>query len=180
MVTMREDNKDVDELWNRLRNTMRMVDATWCLFGDFNEVRTSDDRLNIQFNNRSAGIFNEFIRDMSLSDIPMGCKRFTRIDDNNLKFSKLDRFLVDEKFLSLWQDLMVIPLDRKCSDRCPIMLRDKFIDFGPKPFRVFDAWWEEKDVDEVVKRAWLLPVNSTAPDKVFRDRLKNVKLELRK
>lgn len=44
-------------LWNRLKSLMSNVDAAWCLFGDFNEVRRSGDRLNTQVNEKEAREF---------------------------------------------------------------------------------------------------------------------------
>ncbi|GJR75014.1 putative RNA-directed DNA polymerase [Tanacetum coccineum] len=79
----------------------------------------------------------------------MGGRQFTRISNDGLKFSKLDRFLVSGGFRDLWTDLSVVALDRKLLDHCPILLRDKVVDFGPKPFRAFDVWFEDKDAEEV-------------------------------
>ncbi|GJW22019.1 reverse transcriptase domain, reverse transcriptase zinc-binding domain protein [Tanacetum coccineum] len=110
----------------------------------------------------------------------MGGKRYTRISDNGMKFSKLDRFLVSEGFHDRWPELSVVALDRKLSDHCPVMLRDKVVNFGPKPFRVFDIWFKERDVEDVVVRGWNKPVATSIPHRIFRDKLKNVKEELKK
>ncbi|GJZ12510.1 RNA-directed DNA polymerase, eukaryota [Tanacetum coccineum] len=127
------------ELWNRLSNVLGTRDVVWCIFGDFNEVRCPEERMNSQYNDRSARKFNEFIRECELIDVPMGGRRFMRISDDGLKFSKLDRFLVSGGFRDLWTDLSVVALDRKLSDHCLILLRDKVVDFGPKQFRAFDV-----------------------------------------
>ncbi|GJV71037.1 RNA-directed DNA polymerase, eukaryota [Tanacetum coccineum] len=34
------------ELWNRLGNVLGMRDIVWCIFGDFNEVRGPEERMN--------------------------------------------------------------------------------------------------------------------------------------
>ncbi|GJR95546.1 retrovirus-related pol polyprotein from transposon TNT 1-94 [Tanacetum coccineum] len=77
-----------------------------------------------------------------------GGRRFTWISDDGLKFSKLDWFLVSEEFKNKWSSLSAIALDRKLSDHCPIMLKDIDMDFGPKPFRVYDMWLEEVDIEQ--------------------------------
>ncbi|GKB74992.1 transposon TX1 [Tanacetum coccineum] len=119
----------------------------WCLvhFGDLNVVRCNDDRLNSQVNVKEMREFNDFINDSQLVEIPMGGRKFTRVSDDGLKFSKLDRFLLNEEFNCLWGNLSVVALDRKLSDHCPIVLKDVDLDFGPKPFRAFDIWLEESD-----------------------------------
>nr|GEU58439.1 RNA-directed DNA polymerase, eukaryota, reverse transcriptase zinc-binding domain protein [Tanacetum cinerariifolium] len=72
-----------------------------------------------------------------------------------------------------------VALDRKLSDHCPIVLLDKGLDFGPKPFRFFDAWMEETDFQELVRNAWMESVSTSNPDCVLRGKLKNVKMALK-
>ncbi|GJT66081.1 RNA-directed DNA polymerase, eukaryota [Tanacetum coccineum] len=146
---------------------------------DFNEVRCIEDRLNSDLNYISARRYNDFIRLEQLVDIPIGGKWYTRISDDVMKFSKLDKFLVSKGFHDLWLELSVVALDRKLLDHCPIMLRDKVMNFGPKPFRVFNIWFKEKGAENVVIRGWNKPVATSIPDRIFRDKLKNVK-ELKK
>ncbi|GKB15146.1 transposon TX1, partial [Tanacetum coccineum] len=102
--------------------------------------------------------------------------------DDGRKFSKLDRFLLNDKFKEQWvnlANLAVVAIDRKLSDHCPIFLKDMDLDFGPKPFRFFDTWLEEKDIGQVVAGAWEKEVRSSRPDCRFRDKLKNVKMEVK-
>ncbi|XP_071740800.1 uncharacterized protein [Rutidosis leptorrhynchoides] len=137
------------------------------------------DRLNCRFNKVCASRFNDFIDRNFLIEIPINGRRFTRISDNGLKFSKLDRFLVNEKFIDLWDDLSITVLDRRESDHCPLILRDKHIDFGSKPFKVFDEWLNQDGIDRIIIEAWGKCVCSTRKDCIFRDKLKNVKCDLR-
>ncbi|XP_071738035.1 uncharacterized protein [Rutidosis leptorrhynchoides] len=93
--------------------------------------------------------------------------------------SKLDRLLVSDSFLPLWSDLKVIALDRKISDHCPIMLEDSCIDFGPKPFKVFDEWFLIEGIDEVISQFWNKDMPRNRKDCVFRNKLKRLKLSLK-
>ncbi|GJS89169.1 copia protein [Tanacetum coccineum] len=83
-------------------------------------------------------------------------RKFTRVSDDGVKFSKLDHFLLNDEFNNLWGNLSVIALDRNLSDHCPIMLKDVDIDFGPKPFRVFNVWVEETDFYHLEKTPYEL------------------------
>ncbi|GKA06924.1 RNA-directed DNA polymerase, eukaryota [Tanacetum coccineum] len=47
------------------------VDAAWCIFGDFNEVRSALEQKNSNFNKRGADKFNDFIGNGNLIDIPL-------------------------------------------------------------------------------------------------------------
>lgn len=72
-----------------------------------------------------------------------------------------------------------VSLDRKLSDHCLVVLKDIELDFGPKPFRFFDVWLQESDIEKVVSFAWALSVRSRRPDCIYRDKLKNVKSALK-
>ena len=58
--------------------------------------------------------------------------------------SKLDRVLVSDAWLSKWPDSSQFILDRNYSDHCPVFMQSKCIDWGPKPFKVFDGWLMNK------------------------------------
>lgn len=57
-------------LWNKISEIMESIDTAWCVFGDFNEVRRTEERLNSNVCVRGAMHFNEFIRRDNLVDIP--------------------------------------------------------------------------------------------------------------
>lgn len=46
------------ECWGRLENIIAQGDTLWCFFGDFNEVRGTDERLNSCTNERGVKAFN--------------------------------------------------------------------------------------------------------------------------
>ncbi|GKB69914.1 putative RNA-directed DNA polymerase [Tanacetum coccineum] len=161
------------------RGLMENDKDKWCIFGYFNVIRSHEDRLNSQVNAKEIDNFNTFINNSQLVEILMGGRKFTRVSDDGLKFSKLDRFLVTEGFKSKWGNLAVVALDRKLSDHCPIVLKDLDVNFGLKSFRIFDIWLKEADIQEVVLRGWNKDVKSSTPDCRLRDKLKNVKSELK-
>ncbi|XP_071718070.1 uncharacterized protein [Rutidosis leptorrhynchoides] len=167
------------ELWESLETLMEYKDANWVLCEDFNEVRSPSERKNCEFIERRATRFNNFIENMQLIEAPLIGRKFTRISDDGLKLSKLDRFLVSESFLQSWGDVSMISLDRGTSDHCPIFLRDKQIDFEPIPFKIFDVWLENKEVEKVIIEAWNKKVYGSRRDCTFRNKLKNVKESLR-
>ncbi|GKC96023.1 RNA-directed DNA polymerase, eukaryota [Tanacetum coccineum] len=139
---------------DKISRLMNRWEGAWCIFGDLNVVRCGDDRLNSQINLKEASEYNDFINNMRLIEIPMGGRKFTRISKVGLKFNKLDRFLLNDRFNNLWDNLSVVALDRKLFDHCPIVLKDVELDFGPKPFHVFNVWLDDTDFNQVVEEAW--------------------------
>ncbi|GJV00543.1 transposon TX1 [Tanacetum coccineum] len=165
-----------DERFIAIRETWKGKDEEM----DLNVVRGNDNRLNSQVNIKETIEFNDFINDRRLVDIPMGGgRKFTRVSNDGVKFSKLGRFLLNDEFNNIWGNLSVIALDRKLSDHCPIVLKDVELDFSPKQFHIFNVLFEETNFYHVLEEAWKKEVRSSRPDCIFRDRLKNVKVRLR-
>ncbi|XP_071694449.1 uncharacterized protein [Rutidosis leptorrhynchoides] len=166
--------------WEKLESLLNFKDMPCLVCGDFNEVHYQSERFNSIFNQSWADLFNQFINKTCLIEVPLGDKKFTRICDNGVKFSKLDRFLVSDQFCHLWPNLTANTLDKHLFVHCPIVLRNGFKDFGPKPIRVFNEWLLLDGAVDIVVNAWNMPVSGNRPDCVLRNRLKNVKEELRK
>nr|GFA08020.1 RNA-directed DNA polymerase, eukaryota [Tanacetum cinerariifolium] len=103
--------------------------------GDFNDVRSSNERRGSCFNPYSARHFNRFISSSGLVDIPMEGYAFTWSHPSASKMSKLDRFLISDGVFSLFPSIAVVCLDRHLSDHRPVLLREVNVDFGPIPFR---------------------------------------------
>ena len=87
-------------LWDVLRQ-LRVSNppGLWCFMGDFNSIRSQDERLSLS--QRSAdtlGIsaFNQWILDMELQEIKCAGSSFTWIRPNGSVKSRLDRFLVSD------------------------------------------------------------------------------------
>ncbi|XP_071713722.1 uncharacterized protein [Rutidosis leptorrhynchoides] len=167
------------KLWESLDNIMQVDVGDWIICGDFNEVRKRTERKNCEFIENRAKMFNDFIDKANLIEIPLGGMKFTRISDDGLKYSKLDRFLVSEPCHSSWEGITACTLDRDYSDHCPIVLKDLNNDFGPKPTRIFNNWFEDEKSGDLIKEAWGTIIQNSRADCVFRDKLKNVKVVLK-
>ncbi|XP_071714215.1 uncharacterized protein [Rutidosis leptorrhynchoides] len=111
------DDANKCKFWDSLDQILCIDGVSWVICGDFNEVRDKSERLNCEFFENRAKRFNEFIDRNSLVDIPLGGRKFTRVSDDGMKMSKLDRFLVSDDFLNLWTDLKVVALDRSGIDK---------------------------------------------------------------
>ncbi|XP_057444637.1 uncharacterized protein LOC130736879 [Lotus japonicus] len=127
--------------WNALR-AWRVENATlpWCIGGDFNAACCPEERRGTtgisSSQRREMMEFNSFIYDLGLLDLPLAGKKFTWFRPNNQAQSRLDRFLVSVEWNDFWPKCSQLVLDRNISDHCPIMLRQQFDNWGPKPFRV--------------------------------------------
>nr|GEX92271.1 RNA-directed DNA polymerase, eukaryota, reverse transcriptase zinc-binding domain protein [Tanacetum cinerariifolium] len=59
-------------LWNRLHEFISHNHGSYIIYGDFNEVRFESDRCGSIFSQVDAQVFNSFIGNSSLIEIPMG------------------------------------------------------------------------------------------------------------
>ncbi|GJS47367.1 RNA-directed DNA polymerase, eukaryota, reverse transcriptase zinc-binding domain protein [Tanacetum coccineum] len=91
---------------------------------DFNEVREAGERHGSNFNSRQDDIFNEFISNSSLIDIPLGGFNFTWTHKWGSKMSKLDRFLISDRFHEDFPNVTGVVLEKGIPDHRPILLKD--------------------------------------------------------
>ncbi|GJS67993.1 RNA-directed DNA polymerase, eukaryota [Tanacetum coccineum] len=150
-----QDRHLKEALWSSIESLLNSVNITWIVFGDFNVVRSQEERSGCRFNHGKANIFNDFIYRCRLFDFPLGGRKFTRFDRDGAKASKLDRFLANQEFFELWKDASVSVLPRTISDHCPILLKVGSPNFGPKPFKVFDRWLTVADFRDLISSSWL-------------------------
>ncbi|GJY35373.1 RNA-directed DNA polymerase, eukaryota, partial [Tanacetum coccineum] len=59
-------------LWTSLATMIATWDGILVAMGDFNKVREAGERFGSHFNERHADIFNTFISNASLIDVPLG------------------------------------------------------------------------------------------------------------
>lgn len=104
----------------------RAVNQTWCLLGDFNAVRSLEERKGASaesyLNRMDIDSFNEFINNMELVETPFIGRNFTWYRPNGTTMSRLDRVLVSPDWLSQWPSCVQEILNRDISDHCPVLL----------------------------------------------------------
>ncbi|GJT89969.1 RNA-directed DNA polymerase, eukaryota, partial [Tanacetum coccineum] len=124
------------------------------VMGDFNEVRTADERFGSIFNVHGAAAFNSFISTIGLVEVLSGGYSYTWAHKSAAKMSKLDCFLIYEDLMSNCPNISSMILDRYLSDHRPILLRELKLDFGPTPFHFFHHWFKLDGFDSFVSKVW--------------------------
>ncbi|GKB05354.1 putative RNA-directed DNA polymerase, eukaryota, reverse transcriptase zinc-binding domain protein [Tanacetum coccineum] len=167
-------------LWSMLANLIADWDGILMMMGDFNEVREVSERYGSIFKEKQADIFNEFINNSSLIEIPLDGFKFTWTDKWGSKMSKLDRFLVSESFFESFPQISGVVLVKGIPDHRPILLRENVVDYGPTPFRFFHSWLEMEGFHNLVTSTWkndgILEVNGLIS---FKKKLQNLKCVIR-
>ncbi|XP_022014806.1 uncharacterized protein LOC110914313 [Helianthus annuus] len=107
-------------------------------------------------------------------------RRFTWHSENGRKASKIDRFLVNSEFFNAWPEACFKALPCRWSDHCPIILSTKPINFGARPFRVFNSWLDKEGFKEVVVNACAEFVNDGwTPDVYLVHKLRFIRDKIR-
>ncbi|GJV05373.1 RNA-directed DNA polymerase, eukaryota [Tanacetum coccineum] len=141
-------------LWSYLNHVIDNWSGEVILMGDFNEVRSKEERFGTNFNKHNAIAFNSFISSGGLVEVPLGGCAFTWCHKSGSKMSKLDRFLISEGLMGSCPNITAITLDRFLSDHRPILLREACYDYGPTPFRFFHYWFEWEGFDKFIGDTW--------------------------
>ncbi|GKA75799.1 RNA-directed DNA polymerase, eukaryota [Tanacetum coccineum] len=89
----------------RLYTTVGRWNGESIIMGDFNEVRSSEERRGSCFNPYSARYFDRFISNAGLVDVTLEGYAFTWAHPSASKMSKLDRFLVSDGIFSLFPSI---------------------------------------------------------------------------
>nr|GEX69816.1 glucose-methanol-choline oxidoreductase, FAD/NAD(P)-binding domain protein [Tanacetum cinerariifolium] len=78
------------------------------IMGDFNKVRCKSDWFGLHFNVQCANVFNSFIANAGLEEVPIGGSAFTWCHKSATKMSKLDRFLMSNNLLNICPHISAI------------------------------------------------------------------------
>ncbi|PNX97250.1 cysteine-rich receptor-like protein kinase, partial [Trifolium pratense] len=119
------DSRAKQALWDSLSLKIQALGrARVCLCGDFNAVRSADERLSARDGVRSSDHvpFNRFIEENTLIDLPLGSRKFTWFKGDGRSMSRLDRFLLSGDWCLSWPNYTQVARMRGLSDHCPLVL----------------------------------------------------------
>nr|GEX76999.1 RNA-directed DNA polymerase, eukaryota [Tanacetum cinerariifolium] len=149
-----QESKEKVMLWDYIRLVVSNWDGQVIIMGDFNEVRYISERFGSVFNKKGAEVFNNFINNAGLVEVPLGGCSFTWCHKFAKKMSKLDRFLISNNLISSCHSLSAVALDRFLSDHHPILMHEFHKDYGPIPFKKFHYWFDLDGFDKFVEKSW--------------------------
>ena len=112
--------------------------------------------------------------------VPWLGKKFTWYRPNGASRSRLDRFLVSHEWLATWPNSIQATLARNFPDHCPIVLRSKEIDWGPKPFRIMDCWLLDRSFKETVHHCWTSNQQAGWGGYILKEKIKKLKHNLKR
>jgi len=169
-------------LWSNISNRLLSVgDQNVCICGDFNVVRCVAERhsVGIALSQTGSALFNQFIVDNSLVDLPIRGRLFTWFCGDGRSMGRIDRILLSESWCVTWPDCFQLALARGLSDHCPLVLSIDEENWGLRPLQMLKCWENFAGYDIFVREKW----NSFQVEGwggfVLKEKFKLIKLALR-
>lgn len=124
--------------------------------GGFKSVCSVDERKGraTVFGQRVADIFNNFIHDSLLIDLPICGRLFTSYHGDGVSMSRLDRFLFSNKWCGKWPNCVQVTYQRGIYDHVPVMLYVDDVNWGPRPLRMLKCWSDYPGYSNFVRATW--------------------------
>jgi len=85
------------------------------------------------FRQADAENFNNFIAECISIDLPICGRLFTWYKGDRVSMSKIDRFLLSEKWFAVWPNSFQVAYQCGLSDHVPLMLHVDDANWGPRP-----------------------------------------------
>ncbi|GAU40608.1 hypothetical protein TSUD_28140 [Trifolium subterraneum] len=124
-------------------------------------------------------LFNRFIEDNNLIDLPLSGRKFTWFTGVGLSMSRLDRFLLSEEWCLAWPNCKHVARLRGLSDDSFMVLSANEDDWGPRPLRMLKCWRDISGYNLFVRDKW----NSLQVDEwggyVLKEKFKMIKAALK-
>ncbi|GKV50668.1 hypothetical protein SLEP1_g57366 [Rubroshorea leprosula] len=122
------DRKKKAELWDELRQMIMEEGGRWLIAGDFNAVRSIEERRGKTGESPEMKEFNDFIEAVGLVDYKLANRRFTWYRPDGTAMSWLDRVLMTIEMTELGGEWVQQGLKRTISDHCAIVMKTKVTD----------------------------------------------------
>jgi exonuclease III len=176
-------NLDVERriLWEELAGVMSVWEIPWVIGGDFNIVRFPSERSCGSNYSTAMMEFSDFIAEQGLIDIPLVGGQFTWSNNQEDEiWSRIDRFLMSPSWEDHYPDVMQKRLPRVCSDHFPLLLECEDSRGGKKYFKFENMWLKYEGFVDKVKSWWDSYTYEGLPSFALANKLKSLKLDLKK
>ena len=140
-------------MFEEFKDKAENINKPILVLGDFNVTLHPGERTGAATSIRSMRDFSEWINELRLLDIPVHGVKFTW--QRNDSKSRLDRALCGHEWLTKFPNMNLMGLSRSFSDHNPLLLvMNPCNNWGPKPFRCYDAWFLHPHFKRFIVSEW--------------------------
>lgn len=146
----------------------------WVIGGDFNKVKDGRERVGRLGLGSSSerNEFSDFIDDIGLVDLPYKGKKCNWYSGDAKVKSCIDRILVSNNIMNGWGAVGQFIGLRDISDHCLVWLVVNKEDWGPKPFKFNNEWFQNKDFLAFLEKEWKDMIVTGIGDFALKDKLR--------
>ncbi|XP_074315500.1 uncharacterized protein LOC141651700 [Silene latifolia] len=178
MIYAYNEGVDRKDLWTKLENIASNSHGPWVMAGDFNMVISPDERMGGNTKQEDMDDFIDCITTCRMTDIHATGAYFTwtnKQDAAHRKFSRLDRFMVNQEWLHTFPEMAAHFHPEGLLDHNPCVVRNTKLE-GRKnaSFKYFNMWSIAPDFLAKVQQAWSIQIEGNMMFRVAK-RLKNLK-----
>ncbi|XP_020252354.1 uncharacterized protein LOC109829726 [Asparagus officinalis] len=165
----KEDRK---KLWQDLLSLKNNIYCPWIVGGDFIAIMSAEEKLGgTSTTEADTEDLQNFISSSQLLHIKsIGCFYTwnNKQDADTRVWSRIDRILINEKWLHHYTSSQVEFLTPVCSDHSPALISVGDEDFqGKKPFRFYKMWTKHPEFLTVVNSVWRQEVKGYNMYKIY-------------
>ena len=164
-----------------LYNLIIPCSDNWLILGDFNFIRSVENRNKPGANMNDIFLFNDIISHLGLQEIPVKGRAYTwsNMQDNPL-LEQLDWFFTSPAWTLKYPNTMVNPMAKPTSDHIPLLVRISTKIPKARVFRFENFWVKRPGFMDLVASVWNKPVRATTSVGVMSSMLKALRYELKK
>jgi len=89
-----------------------------------------------------------------LVDLPICGRLYTWYRGDGITMSRLDRFLLSEKWCEVWPNCIQVTYQRGLSDHVPLMLHVEETNWGPRPLHMLKCWADYPGYADFARAKW--------------------------
>ncbi|XP_075079729.1 uncharacterized protein LOC142164962 [Nicotiana tabacum] len=147
------------EIWQKLKNLSQTINQPWLLWGDFNAIISTQDRVSkVAPTQVYVQDFASFCSDTIMSEIPWRGEFFTWTNGQmgeDKVISRIDRALGNNDRMMNFDHFTVEIGDPFISDHSPLTLKFQRRNNNIRvPFKFLNAWAVHEDFQSIVSEGW--------------------------
>ncbi|XP_062105698.1 uncharacterized protein LOC133817249 [Humulus lupulus] len=150
------DEEGRKRLWKDLQDLSVM--GPWIVMGDFNDILAKEERIGNRVRYKTSTDFTDCVANCQLEDVKYSGSFYTWCNKQHGEdriYSKIDRVLANEVWLSLFPDVEIVFLNEGLFDHTPAVLTVySNVPCGRKPFKYFNMWSTHPEYFDKVKVIW--------------------------
>lgn len=165
---------------NWFKNIQMPDSIDWLVLGDFNLIRSLENRNKPGGNISEIFLFNEAISYLGLNEIPLQGRKFTW---SNMQppplLEKLDWIFSSASWTLAYPNTSVKALDMPPSDHTPCVVSISTVIPKSRIFRFENYWMLSDQFPEILNTSWSTPVHHSDRAKVITAKFKTLRKNLR-